>query len=115
MSDPLCTSEQCIAACSYLNNSFGGYPMTPDERRPYLRLFATYSPTVVRDAIDALARGWTSARRPAANDVAQVILAQHPKRRDEGPFFDPNDPALTPNDEYTDRVAELREHLKVSK
>lgn len=110
MSD-LCTSEQAIAATSHLNNSFGGYPMTPDDRRPYLRLFATFTPEAVRGAIDHLARSWTGARRPSANDVAQVVAMLRPEttRRHGDQYLDEIPSAeLTPLEELPVRVAEMR-------
>lgn len=110
MSAEMCTSEQAIAACSYLNNSFGGYPMTIDERRPYLRLFRNFSPAEVAAAIDRLARTWSSTRRPMPNDVARCVLYGRPRLDRSGPFLDeiPLN-ALTPSSEVSDRIARLRE------
>lgn len=109
----LCTSEQSIAALGYLSRCFGGYPMTPDEQRPYLRLFRGFTPEEVQDAIDKLARGWTAARRPMPNDVAQVISASKPKvRASEGPYLDPTATDLTPPSHIPDCVAELRGRVR---
>lgn len=106
MSAEMCTSEQSIAALGYLNRCFGGYPMTPDESRPYLRLFRGFAATEVQDAIDKLARGWTAARRPMPNDVAQVIQSSKPQsKRGDGPYLtDVTEPAA----DFVERVAALR-------
>jgi hypothetical protein len=111
MSAEMCTSEQAITALGYFNNSFGGYPMTPDEQRPYLRLFLGFAPAEVQAAIDKLARGWTAARRPMPNDVAQVIQASKPKvRASEGPYL--AEVEFEPPPDLSDRIASLRELAK---
>ena len=107
MSAELCTSEQAIAALGYLNRSFGGYPMTEAEQRPYLRLFRSFDVNEVQNAIDLLARSWTLPRRPMPNDVAQAIHEQkNPKsKRDDGPYLDNPEP---PPPDFSDRMANLK-------
>lgn len=106
MSAELCTSEQAITALGYLNNSFGGYPMTPEESRPYLRLFRNFDAAEVQLAIDTLARGWTAARRPMPNDVAKTIAAAKPQgKRPDGPFLEEQP---VPED-FGEQMAQLRD------
>ena len=74
---PSCTSEQAIAALGYLRHSFGGYPLSPEEERPYLRLFRTLEPTALRDAIDSLVR--KADRRPSPNEIAAEVRKSRPR------------------------------------
>lgn len=106
MSAEMCTTEQAIAACSYLNNSFGGYPMTIEERRPYVQCFLGFSKDEVKAAIDKLTRGWTLPRRPAPNDISKVIHEMHKPgtKRPDGPYIE-EQPVP---DDFDERMAEVR-------
>lgn len=95
-----CTSDQAIAALGYLRHSFGGYPLSPEEERPYLRLFRTLAPVELRDAIDSLVR--KADRRPSPNEIAAEIRKQ---RRASVAATCTREPWPEPSPEGAERVA----------
>ena len=103
---PSCTSEQAIAALGYLRHSFGGYPLSPEEERPYLRLFRTLEPTALRDAIDSLVR--KADRRPSPNEIAAEVRKSRPRV-----VARPSEPVPDVDPEYvSEKVRELKELLR---
>lgn len=111
MPDAKCTSTEAIAATSYLNNTFGGYPMGPEERRPYMRLFVTFTPDEVQGAIDHLSRNWQGSRRPMPNDIAQTIVTLRPPPSTGGPYLEEflGDAEMPEPDERARLLAELKD------
>jgi len=71
------TSDQAFAAVGYLARSFSRFPLSADEQRPYLRLFAKLDPADVQAAIDALVL--KSDFRPAPNEIAAEIRKRRPR------------------------------------
>lgn len=103
---PSCTSEQAIAALGYLRHSFGGYPLSPEEERPYLRLFRTLEPAALRDAIDSLVR--KADRRPSPNEIAAEVRKNRPR---VAPC--PSEPVPDVTPEYvSEKVRELKGLLR---
>lgn len=89
------TSEEAIALVGYLRHAFGGYTLSPDEERPYLRLFRRSDQLAVRNAIDDLVR--TASRRPSPNEIAQQMAKRRPvpstQSAEEWPEITPEDVA----------------------
>jgi hypothetical protein len=89
----VCSSEQAIEAIGYLERSFGGYPISEPDRRPYLRMFVTFAPSELARAIDDLARSGIT-RRPAPADIAAQIHKSRPRpdtrNADPWPDVDPS-------------------------
>lgn len=75
-----CTSDQALRALSALQSAFGGYPIPDDDKREFLRLFGRHTAPAVRRAIDEAVERFPR-RRPAPNELAELIrLAQPPVR-----------------------------------
>ncbi|HVX20915.1 MAG TPA: hypothetical protein VHB02_06190 [Acidimicrobiales bacterium] len=71
--DHVCSSDEAISALRYLTRIFGGYEMSEDDQRAYLKAFRRLGPNELQEAIHRLYE--QSSARPLVAVIAEEARA----------------------------------------
>ena len=107
-------SDECGKALKAVHAAFPYQPMSDVQRRQFERLFAGYQPEPLRAVLDDLIRLGIKSR-PGPAEMGELLrskVGRDPagqRVHRDGPYLDASDPSITPREEISERIAELRE------